>query len=150
MGYSFNSNKIEIYSDGEIKVYDYLGRVSAAETVDEAEKVELKVERLDYINRRGRSVDCNIVFLLSFPDGEIIRLDSDWFRDVEAMKTLKALAGDKFVITHDRETAMEMIGGADYELYKIYCELLPKSDDRPLTYYEENWDQFTRYEFGNQ
>ncbi len=148
--YGFVANKTEISADGNIKVYDYIGRVAETKTIAEAERVELKVDRSDHIRRSGmRSSTCYIIFSLYFPDGEVVIMDDKDFRDGEAMKTLKELSGDRLAILHDREKAREIIGAYDYELYRAYCELLPESDDRPLSYYEENWDQFTRYEFGN-
>lgn len=147
--YGFVANKTEISADGNIKVYDYIGRVAETRTVSEAEKVELKVDRVDHISRyRSRSSTCYIIFSLCFSDGEVVRMDDKNFRDYDAMKTLKELSEDRIVILHDREKAREIIGAYDYELYETYCELLPEAEERPLTYYEENWDQFTRYEFG--
>ena len=147
--YGFVANKTEISSDGNIKVYDYIGRVAETKTVFEAERVELKVDRSDHIRRNGmRSSTCYIVFSLYFPDGEVVRVDDKDFRDAEAMKTLKELSENKIIIIHDKEKAEEIIGAYDYELYKTYCELLPEPPKRPLTYYEENWDQYTYYEFG--
>lgn len=147
--YGFVANKTEISSDGNIKVYDYIGRVAETRTVSEAERVELKVDRVDHISRyRSRSSTCYIIFSLYFPDGEVVRMEDEDFRDIDAMKTLKELSGDKLIILHDREKAREIIGAYDYELYEAYCELLPKPPKRPLTYYEENWDQYTYYEFG--
>lgn len=147
--YGFVANKTEISSDGNIKVYDYIGRVEKTKTVAEAERIELKVDRVDHISRYGsRSSTCYIIFSLCFSDGEVVRMDDKNFRDYDAMKTLKELSGDKLIILHDREKAREIIGAYDYELYKTYCELLPEPPKRPLTYYEENWDQYTYYEFG--
>ena len=147
--YGFVANKTEISVDGSTKVYDYIGRVEKTKTVAEAERIELKVDRVDHISRYGsRSSTCYIIFSLYFPDGEVVRMDDKKFRDVDAMKTLKELSGDKLIILHDRERAREIIGAHDYELYEAYCELLPKPPKRPLTYYEENWDQFTKHEFG--
>lgn len=147
--YGFVANKMEISSDGNIKVYDYIGRVAETKTVAEAERVELKVDRVDHISRyRSRSSTCYIIFSLYFPDGEVVRMEDEDFRDIDAMKTLKELSGDKLIILHDREKAREIIDAYDYELYKTYCELLPEPPKRPLTYYEENRDQYTYYEFG--
>lgn len=147
--YGFVANKREISSDGNIKVYDYIGRVAETKTVFEAERVELKVDRTDHISRSGaKSSTCYIVFSLYYSDGEVIRMDDKVFRDAESMKTLKGLSGDRLVIFHNREEAWEIIGIADNELYKIYCELLPETDDRPTTYYEDNREKFTHYEFG--
>ena len=147
--YGFTANKTEISTDGNIRVYDYIGRVAGTKTISEAERVELKVDRVDHISRyRSRSSTCYIIFTVYFPDGEVVRMDDKKFRDMGAMKTLKELSGDKLIILHDREKAREIIGAYDYELYKAYCELLPKPPKRPLTYYEENWDQFTKHEFG--
>ena len=89
-----------------------------------------------------------IIFSLYFPDGEVVRMEDEDFRDIDAMKTLKELSGDKLIILHDREKAREIIGAYDYELYKAYCELVPEPKERPLTYYEENREQFTKHEFG--
>ena len=147
--YGFVANKTEISTDGNIRVYDYIGRVAETKTVFEAERVELKVDRVDHISRyRSRSSTCYIIFSLYFPDGEVVRMEDEDFRDIDAMKTLKELSGDKLIILHNREKAREIIGAYDYELYKTYCELLPEPPKRPLTYYEENWDQYTYYEFG--
>lgn len=147
--YGFTANKTEISTDGNIRVYDYIGRVAGTKTISEAERIELKVDRVDHISRyRSRSSTCYIIFSLYFPDGEVVRMEDENFRDIDAMKTLKELSGDKLIILHDREKAREIIGAYDYELYEAYCKLVPEPEDRPLTYYEENWDQFTRYEFG--
>lgn len=142
--YSFVANKTEVRSDGEIKIYDSMGRIQEIRAVNEAKRIQLKAERFDYTTDYGYG----IMFYLTFPDGEIIDLDSTSFRDVEAMKELKALSGDKLIITHTTDTALEILGTGDKELYDTYIELFPKFKDRPLTYYEENWNQFTKYEFG--
>lgn len=150
--YSLSANKTEFHSDGNIKEYDYIGRVSSVKTVDETEKVELKVEKTYFVNRRGSSIDCSIVFSLFFQNGEIFELDDTYFRDVDAMKAMKALADDKLVIIHSREEAGEMIGAADYELYKTYCELLPQEydteEDEDYHSYYETFEGTTYYEFG--
>ena len=147
--YSFAANKTEIYSDGNIKVYDYIGRVSEIRTVDEAEKVELKVDRRDYIKRNGvKSSVCTMEFLLYFPDGENVTLFHDHFKDVEALKTFRSLTGDKFIILQDREKAWELIGIADYELYEIWCEL---SEEENEDIYHSDYEAFegtTYYQFG--
>ena len=147
--YGFTANKTEISTDGNIRVYDYIGRVAGTKTISEAERIELKVDRVDHISRhRSRSSTCYIIFSLYFPDGEVVRMDDKDFRDVHAMKTLKELSGNKLIILHDREKAREIIGAYDYELYKAYCELVTGPKDSPLTYYEENREQFTKHEFG--
>ena len=155
--YSLSANKTEFHSDGNIKEYDYIGRVSSVKTIDETEKVELKVEKTYFVNRRGSSIDCSIVFSLFFPDGEIFELDDTYFRDVDAMKAMKNLADDKLVIIHSREKAGEMIGAADYELYMTYSELLSceeneennedNEDNRYHSYYE-TFEGTTYYDFG--
>lgn len=150
--YNLSANKTEVNSDGNIKEYDYLGRVSSVKTIDETEKAELKVEKTYFVNRQGSSIDCSIVFSLFFPDGEIFELDDTYYRDVDAMKTMKALADDKLVIIHSREEAGEMIGAADYELYKTYCELLPQEydteEDGDYHSYYETFEGTTYYDFG--
>ena len=68
------------------------------------------------------------------------------------MKAMKALADDKLVIIHSREKAGEMIGAADYELYKTYCELLPQEydteEDEDYHSYYETFEGTTYYDFG--
>ena len=67
-------------------------------------------------------------------------------------KAMKNLADDKLVIIHSREEAGEMIGAADYELYKTYCELLPQEydteEDEDYHSYYETFEGTTYYEFG--
>ena len=152
--YNLSANKTEINSDGKIKEFDYLGRISSVKTIDETEKAELKVEKTYFVNRQGSSIDCSIVFSLFFPDGEIIELDDTYFRDVDAMKTMKALADDKLVIIHSIEEAWEIIGIADSELYMTYSELLSceenveNTEDNSYHSYYETYEGTTYYDFG--
>ena len=155
--YSLSANKTEFHSDGKIKEYDYLGRISSVKAIDETEKVELKVSKVYHVSRTNSYPVASIIFSLFFPDGEIIKVE-DWnFKDVDTMKVLKALAGDKLVIIHSIEEAREIIGGFDFELYMTYSELLSseenensnedKEDDRYHSYYE-TYEGTTYYEFG--
>ena len=150
--YSLSANKTEVNSDGKIKEYDYLSRISSVKTIDETEKVELKTEKVYSVTRRSSNTYCSIVFSLFFQNGEIFELDDTYFRDVDAMKAMKNLADDKLVIIHSREKAGEMIGAADYELYKTYCELLPQEydteEDEDYHSYYETFEGTTYYDFG--
>ena len=155
--YSLSANKTEVNSDGNIKEYDYLGRVSSVKTIDETEKVELKTEKVYSVTRRSSNTYCSIVFSLFFQNGEIFELDDTYFRDVDAMKAMKNLAGDKLVIIHSIEEAWEIIGIADSELYMTYSELLScegneenNEDNEGNRYhsYYETFEGTTYYDFG--
>lgn len=155
--YSLSANKTEVNSDGKIKEYDYLGRVSSVKTVDETEKVELKTEKIYSVTRYSSNTYCGIVFSLFFQNGEIFEFEDSGFRNVEAMKAIKNLAGDKLVIIHSIEEAWEIIGIADSELYMTYSELLScegneennedNEDNRYHSYYE-TYEGTTYYDFG--
>ena len=155
--YSLSANKTEVNSDGNIKEYDYLGRVSSVKTIDETEKVELKTEKVYSVTRRSSNTYCSIVFSLFFQNGEIFEFEDSGFRNVEAMKAIKNLAGDKLVIIHSIEEAWEIIGIADSELYMTYSELLSceeneennedNEDNRYHSYYE-TFEGTTYYDFG--
>ena len=152
--YSLSANKTEVNSDGKIKEYDYLGRISSVKTIDETEKAELKVEKIHSVTRRSSNTYCSIVFSLFFQNGEIFEFEDIGFSDVEAMKNL---AGDKLVIIHGIEEAWEIIGIADSELYITYSELLScegneennedNEDNRYHSYYE-TFEGTTYHEFG--
>lgn len=153
--YSFIANKTILYSDGTINIFDSCGRISDIKSFDEAEKIELKAIRFDYHGRLITTYDYVIQYHLHYPDGTIIELDSESFRDIESMKQLKDRAGDRLIITDTEDTMLEIALLGEEHLFEVYSALFYEEeedeekdeDDRYHSYYE-TFEGTTYYEFG--